>query len=91
MMKNWLTDEHENQMLHLLGRELARSSEYGSKGIYIADTFFIPTLIRVYEKPNRDDQYATTSSCNWLRRKGQEFGTGALDKLATIANVGGNH
>lgn len=91
MTKNWLTDEHENQMLHLLGRELARSSEHGSKGIYIADTFFIPTLIRVYEKPNRDDQYATTSSCNWLRRKGQEFGTGALDKLATIANVGGNH
>jgi hypothetical protein len=89
MTKDWLTDEHENQMLHLLGRELARSSE--SEGIYIAETFFIPLLIMVHKEPNRANQYATASSYNWLRTKGQEFGTGVLDKLATITNVGGNH
>jgi hypothetical protein len=37
------------------------------------------------------NQYATASSYNWLRTKGQEFGTGVLNKLATITNVGGNH
>jgi hypothetical protein len=89
MTKDWLTDEHENQMLHLLGRELERSSE--GEGIYIADTFFVPSLIRTYKIPDRVNQYGTASNCNWLRKKGQEFGTGALDKLATIANVGGNH
>jgi hypothetical protein len=93
MTKNWLTDEHENQMLHLLGYELARSSEGCCEGnrIYIAETFFVPALIRAYEKPDRANQYATASNCSWLRKKGQEFGTGALDKLATIANVGENH
>jgi hypothetical protein len=91
MTKDWLTDEHEDQMLHLLGRELARSSEGDSERIYIAETFFMPSLIMVYKEPDRANQYATASSYSWLRKKGQEFGTGSLDKLATIANVGGNH
>jgi hypothetical protein len=91
MTKDWLTDEHENQMLHLLERELARSSEHDSERIYIAETFFMPLLIGAYKEPDRANQYATASSFNWLRKRGQEFGTGARDKLATIANVGGNH
>lgn len=89
MTKQWLSDEHENQMLHLLGLELARGGE--GKGIHIAETTFIPSLIRVYNKPDRANQYATAPRYNWLRKKGQEFGTGILDKLATIANVGTNH
>jgi hypothetical protein len=91
MTKEWLTDEHENQMLHLLGLELARGGEGDSEGIYIAETFFMPLLIGAYKKSDRINQYATASSYDWLRTKGQEFGTGILDKLATIANVGGNH
>jgi hypothetical protein len=89
MTKEWLTDEHENQMLHLLGLELARGGK--GEGIYIAGTIFVPSLIKVYGKPDRANQYATASSYNWLRKKGQELGTGVLDKLATITNVGGNH
>src|SRR5271168_2636288 len=84
-----LTDEHENQMLHLLGRELARSSE--GEGIYIAETFFMPSLIMAHKEPDRANQYATASGYNWLRKKGQDFGTGILNKLATITNVGGNN
>jgi hypothetical protein len=84
-----LTDEHENQMLHLLGRELARSSE--GEGIYIPETFFMPSLIMAHKEPDRANQYATASGYNWLRKKGQDFGTGILNKLATITNVGGNN
>lgn len=89
MMKAWLTDEHENQMLHLLGLELGRRGE--GKGINIAETTFVPSLIRVYKESDQDNQYATKSKYNWMQKKGQEFGTGILDKLATITNVGGNH
>ena len=91
MTKEWLTDENENQMLHLLRHELARGHDSEGEGIYIAETTFVPLLIRVYKGPDQDNQYATASRYNWLRKKGQEFGTGVLDKLATIANIGGNH
>jgi Ulp1 family protease catalytic subunit len=93
MTKEWLTDEHENQMLHLLGLELASSGEGNSDSerIYIAEATFVPSLIRVYKKTDRTNQYATAPNYNWLRKKGQEFGTGILDKLATITNVGRNH
>lgn len=89
MTKGWLNDEHENQMLHLLRLELARGGE--GEGIYIAETTFIPSLNEVYGNPARDNKYATTKRYNWLRKRGQEFATGILDKLATITNVGDNH
>jgi Ulp1 family protease len=51
----------------------------------------VPSLIEVHKKPDRDNQYATAENYNWIRKKGQELGTGILDKLATIVNIGGNH
>ena len=50
MTKAWLTDEHENQMLHLLRHELARSGEGDGTRIYIAETTFVPILIGIYKK-----------------------------------------
>lgn len=47
MMKTWLTDEHENQMLYLLGRGGK------GKGIDIVETTFVPLLIRVYKGSDR--------------------------------------
>jgi hypothetical protein len=59
--------------------------------IHIANTFFITQLIEIYKVPNRTNHYATSEGLAWLHKKGQEFGTGVLEKLVTIANVGGNH
>ena len=62
MTKEWLTDEHENQMLHLLRLELARGGEGEARGIYIADTTFMPSLIGVHKNPDQDIQYATAKN-----------------------------
>ena len=89
LTNEWLIDEHENQMLHLLECELARSGH--NDGIHIANTFFITRLLRVYRDPNRDDLYSTEKRNAWLRRLGQELATGILKKLVTIVNIDHNH
>jgi hypothetical protein len=89
MTDDWLTDEHENQMLHLLERELARSGH--SDGIHVAETFLITRLLEIYRHPDRDEHYATAKNNAWLRRWGQELGTGVLDKLVAIVNLDQNH
>jgi Ulp1 family protease len=86
---DWLTDEHENQMLHLLEHELSRSGR--SNGIYIADTFFVTRLLEIYRHRDRDEHYATAKCNAWLRRRGQELGTGVLEKLVAIVNLNQNH
>jgi Ulp1 family protease len=91
LTKDWLTDEHEDQMLCLLERELTRLGRRKDDKTHIANTFFITRLIEIYKDPNRTNHYATSEGLAWLRKKGQEFGTGVLEKLVTIANVGGNH
>lgn len=85
---DWLIDENENQMLYLLERELARS---GHGGIHIADTFLITRLHEIYRLPDRDEHYATAKRNAWIRRRGQDLGTGALEKLVAIVNLDQNH
>jgi hypothetical protein len=89
LTKDWLTDEHEDQMLYLLECDMTRSRK--DDRTHIANAFFITRLVEIYKDPNRTDHYATSKGLAWLRKKGQEFGTGALEKLVTIANVGRNH
>ena len=89
LTKDWLTDEHEDQMLYLLERELTRSRK--DDRTHIANAFFITRLVEIYKDPNRTNHYATSEGLAWLRKKGQDFGTGTLEKLVTIANVGRNH
>jgi Ulp1 family protease len=76
-------------MLHLLERELARSGH--SDKIHVAGTFFITLLLEIYRHPERDEYYATAKCNAWLRRWGQELGTGVLEKLVAIVNLNQNH
>ncbi|KAF8891593.1 hypothetical protein CPB84DRAFT_1683234, partial [Gymnopilus junonius] len=87
--KNWLKDEHENQMLHLLECQLTRTRN--DEGVHIGNTFFVTKLLEIYRRPDRDDHYLNSANLSWLRNQGQEFGMGVLDKLATIVNVRQNH
>jgi Ulp1 protease family, C-terminal catalytic domain len=86
---DWLMDENENQILHLLERELARSRR--SDGIHISNTFLITRLLIVYQHRDRDEHYATDKRNAWLRQLGQDLATGVLEKLVTIVNLDRNH
>jgi hypothetical protein len=85
----WFTDEHENQMLYLLQREVSR--ERREDRISVCDTFFMKRLIDLQQDEDGPDRYATGANYAWLREKGQELATGVLDMLIMIANIGSNH
>ena len=89
LTKNWFSDEHENQMLYFLQREVSR--ERRDEGIDICDTFFMTRLINLSQDADGPELYATAANYAWLRKKGQELATGILEKLVTIANISDNH
>lgn len=59
--------------------------------LHIAGTFFVTRLLEIYRHPERDEYYATAKCNAWLRRRGQELGTGVLEKLVAIVNLDQNH
>jgi len=89
LTKNWFSDEHENQMLYLLQKEVSRTR--GGDGIEVCDTFFTTRLLDIQKQANGPDHYANSANYTWLREKGQELATGVLDMLVTIANIGETH
>ena len=89
LTKNWFTDEHENQMLYLLQREVLRTRR--REEIEVCDTFFTKRLLDIQKQADKPDHYASSADYAWLREKGQELATGVLDMLVTIANIGDNH
>lgn len=89
LTKDWLTDEHENQMMYLLDCELARRGQ--GEGVHVPLTYLVTRLCEVYHHPNRDEYYATAKNNRWLRQRGQELGTGVFEKLPSIINLGQNH
>jgi hypothetical protein len=89
LTKNWFTDEHENQMLYLLQKEVSRTRR--GEGIEVCDTFFTKRLLDIQKQADKPDHYASSAHYAWLREKGQELATGVLDMLVTIANIGDNH
>ncbi|PPQ88837.1 hypothetical protein CVT25_010268 [Psilocybe cyanescens] len=64
LTKNWLSDEHENQMLHLLKCKVLRKQR--DNGISICDTFFIKRLINIHQMANRMDHHATVLNYAWI-------------------------
>lgn len=86
LTKDWLTDEHENQMLYLLQQEAWRKRP--SDGIEVVDTFFMEKLSEIYKE---EDNYATKSAYAWIRKIGQDLATGVQQTLVTIANINKNH
>lgn len=89
LTEDWLTDEHENQMMYLLDCELARSGQ--GEGVHVLLTYLVTRLREVYNHPNRDEHYATAKNNKWLRQRGQELGTGVFKKLPMIINIGQSH
>ena len=89
LTKNWLSDEHENQMLHLLRREVL--SKRREDRISISDTSFMKKLIDVHQMVDRTEHYATARNYAWIQEKGQELATSILDMFITITNVRENH
>lgn len=86
LTQRWLSDEHENQMLHLLQEEL--TLQHPENNINITTTYFFQILSQLY----RDGTYdALEGGTAWVRRKGQEFATGVYDIFATIVNINDNH
>ena len=85
LTRKWLTDEHENQMLHLLQEELTLRNPESSTDITY--TYFFQILSQLH----RDGTYDTDKGADWVRRKGVEFSTGVYDILATIVNLNDNH
>ncbi|KAF4615755.1 hypothetical protein D9613_012424 [Agrocybe pediades] len=83
--KQWLTDEQENQMLHILQKQVAQDIE-GSH-IYIAETFFFENVKRAYTAAAK---YPTDSAKGWLRERGQELACSS-GTLATLVNINNNH
>ncbi|KIJ90293.1 hypothetical protein K443DRAFT_50162, partial [Laccaria amethystina LaAM-08-1] len=89
LTKDWLSDEHENQMLYLLQQEVLR--ERREDGIIVCDTFFMKRLVDLHQNADGPNHYATAANYAWLREKGQVLAIGVLEMLVTIANIGNNH
>ena len=85
LTQKWLSDEHENQMLHLLQNELTHQNPESS--INITDTYFFQILSQLH----RDGTYDVDRGAAWVRRKSEEFATGVYNVLATIVNLNNNH
>ena len=64
LTKNWFTDEHENQMLYLLQKEVSRTRR--GDGIEVCDTFFTKRLLDIQKRAGKPDHYASSAHCAWL-------------------------
>jgi hypothetical protein len=87
LTEGWLSDEHENQMLHLLQEELTLRRPENNTNITTTGTYFFQILSQLY----RDGTYDALEGAAWVRRKSQEFATGVYDIFATIVNINNNH
>jgi len=64
LTKDWFTDEHENQMLYLLQKEVLRTRR--GKGIEVCDTFFMKRLLDIQKRADKPDHYASSAHYAWL-------------------------
>jgi len=85
----WLSDEQENQMLHLLKQQVILGSEHreDSDDIEVVNTFFLASLKNAY---HTQETYSTDPWKSWIRKIGQDLGSG-LKSLATLGNINSNH
>ena len=81
----WLSDKHENQMLHLLQNKLTHWNPECSTNI--TDTYFFQILSQLHQ----DSTYNVDRGAAWVWRKSEEFATGVYNVLVTIVNLNNNH
>ncbi|KAF9025715.1 hypothetical protein BDZ89DRAFT_1040400 [Hymenopellis radicata] len=82
----WLSCEHEEQMLSLLSSDLAMAGFRAS--VIIEGTQFMEQLRSAYK---HKDIYDQSSGYKWVRERGKEMADGTRTKLSTIAHTGGQH
>ncbi|KAK6974495.1 hypothetical protein R3P38DRAFT_3378568 [Favolaschia claudopus] len=85
LTSDWLTTDHEDQMLELLALDLGLSDASTNS---IQSTYFVQALGQAYKNPHT---YRTARHFQWLRGIGTAFATKQRQRLGTIANVNGNH
>ncbi|KAF4621853.1 hypothetical protein D9613_012075 [Agrocybe pediades] len=83
--KQWLTDEQENQMLHLLEKDVR--ADISNNYIEVLPTYFTESLTAAYQSP---ETYPTDPPKAWIRKKGHDLQSNS-GILATLANINGNH
>ncbi|KAF4612920.1 hypothetical protein D9613_010721 [Agrocybe pediades] len=83
--KQWLTDEQENQMLHLLEKDVR--ADISNNYIEVLPTYFTESLTAAYQSP---ETYPTDPRKAWIRKKGHDLQSNS-GILATLANINGNH
>lgn len=86
--EEWLSDEHENQMLDILRDDLRDRDHPLANSAHIETTNFIPILSDGFKN---QEEYATGQHFRWLRDLGQSFATGVKETLGLIVNKDGNH
>jgi hypothetical protein len=86
--RQWLTTTHENQLLHLLSRDLIHDS--AARRLHIEDLQFWTYIKQFYD--NRDSEtYTNSKYFAYARGVGQSLSCGDRDTLLTVTNVHGNH
>jgi hypothetical protein len=86
MTTEWLSDEHETQMLKLLRQDLLRTAL--NSEIEVEEIHFISLLCNAYSNRSR---YPTDRQWTWLQEKGHAFAMGVRRQAVALSHVGGNH
>jgi hypothetical protein len=81
----WLTDEHEAQLLELLKRDLQEMPQ--KEGTNIEDVFFVSLICNAYKE--RGDYL--NQRWEWIRETGEKYANGTWKEAATIIIISGNH
>ena len=81
----WLTDEHEAQLLELLKRDLQQMPQ--KEGTNIEDVFFVSLICNAYKE--REDYL--NQRWDWIRETGDKYANGTWKEAATITITNGNH
>jgi len=85
-MHAWLTDEHEDQMLDLLWREMVEDGISAS-----ADLKNMQYALKLKDAYQNRSQYMTELGFQWLQVTGEVLAGGTQHKQGLIANINKNH
>ncbi len=86
LTRDWLTTEHEDQLISLLRHDLMQS-ELESQ-VELELTYFIPKIEAAFA---HRDMYATNPEYQWLRAHGQALCLGTCSRIGAIVNIEGYH
>ena len=81
----WLTDEHEAQLLELLKQDLQEMPQ--KAGTNIEDVFFMSLICNAYKE--RGDYL--NQRWEWIRETGERYANGTWKEAAMITIISGNH